>query len=83
MKKGATETDVYAILLEWPDNNLVKLGAPITSSDTTVNMLGYPDKVTWTTGVGGKGINIQIPPLSVKTMPCKWAWTFKMTGLQN
>ncbi|VDI82404.1 alpha-L-fucosidase [Mytilus galloprovincialis] len=83
MKKGATETDVYAILLEWPDSNLVKLGAPITSKDTTVSMLGYPDKVTWTAGAGGKGINIQIPPLSVETMPCEWAWTFKMTGLQN
>ncbi|XP_052075492.1 alpha-L-fucosidase-like [Mytilus californianus] len=83
MKKGSTETDVYAILLEWPDNNLVKLGAPITSKDTTVSMLGYPEKVTWTAGAGGKGINIQIPPLSVKTVPCEWAWTFKMTGLQN
>ncbi|XP_076109079.1 alpha-L-fucosidase-like [Mytilus galloprovincialis] len=83
MKKAVTATDVFAILLEWPDNNLLKLGAPIISEDTTVSMLGYPKTLTWTAGIGGKGITIQIPYMSVKTMPCQWAWTFKMTGLQN
>ncbi|VDH90504.1 alpha-L-fucosidase [Mytilus galloprovincialis] len=83
MKKAVAATAVYAILLEWPDNNLIKLGAPITSENTTVSMLGYPETLVWTAGTFGKGINIQIPYVSVKTIPCQWAWTFKMTGLQN
>lgn len=83
MKKAVATTDVYAILLEWPDSNLIKFGAPITSEDTTVSMLGYPETLLWTAGTFGEGVNIQIPYMSVKTMPCQWAWTFKMTGLQN
>jgi hypothetical protein len=41
MKKDTSSVAVYAILLEWPADNMVKLGAPITSAGTTVTMLGY------------------------------------------
>jgi hypothetical protein len=83
MKKDTSSVAVYAILLEWPADNMVKLGAPITSAGTTVIMLGYKKPFTWTAGAGGKGINILIPPMSWDTQPCEWAWTLKITGLQN
>lgn len=82
MKKGSTEYDVYAILLEWPDNNLLKLGAPISSFGTTVTMQGYSGKISWTPAPDNKGINVQLPELNFQTMPCDWAWALKLTGLK-
>ena len=32
-------------MLSWPDNNLLKLGAPHISDKTTVTMLGYKGRL--------------------------------------
>lgn len=44
---------VYAFLLEWPDNNIVKLGAPEPSNKTVVYLVGYPDPIPWKAGPNG------------------------------
>lgn len=74
---GATE--VYAIVLKWPKNNILYLGAPVTTSDTRVTMLGYKGKeFSWK---GGEGINITFPAISYNELPCQWSWVLKMENL--
>lgn len=81
--KKTDEKMVYAVVLSWPQNNTLTLGAPITSTNTIVTMLGYPEKFQWTTTAGAQGLNITIPNISWNKLPCQWAWTFKLTNIQN
>ena len=72
---------VYAIALDWPANNVLSLGAPVTTSQTTVNMLGYAENLKWKAR-GGSGIDIMIPPISPLQLPSQWVWTFKLMNLK-
>ena len=74
-------TSVYAIVLKWPENNTLTLGAPTPSSSTTVvTLLGYNGTFSWKPA-GSQGMNITVPPIAENMMPCKWAWIFKLEGL--
>ncbi|KAK6176168.1 hypothetical protein SNE40_014500 [Patella caerulea] len=73
-------SDVYAILLDWPTGSTLSLGAPMTQTGTTVQLLGYSGNFMWKAR-SGRGIDITIPPISANKIPCKWAWTFKLSGL--
>ncbi|ESO99512.1 hypothetical protein LOTGIDRAFT_113714 [Lottia gigantea] len=75
-------SDVYAIVLEWPQGDTLTLGSPIPSTSTTINLLGYPDQFQYTTRPSG-GIDIKIPPIPANKMPCQWVWSFVITGLMN
>jgi len=76
----ASTVVVYGIVLRWPENNVLYLGAPSTSAATAVSMLGYsgPAVFHWTRGTGGKGINIQFPSISITELPSTWAWVLKL-----
>ncbi|XP_069125098.1 alpha-L-fucosidase-like [Argopecten irradians] len=80
-KKTVNGTAVYAIVLNWPKNNELILGAPVGTSGTVVNLVGYADKLSWTPG-NPSGITIQIPPIPFNKMPCEWGWVFKFSNLQ-
>jgi len=71
---------VYAICLAWP-GKLLRLDRPATTPQTQVRMLGCGQALSWT--AGDKGINIQVPPMSVREIPCRNAWVFKLTGLKR
>ena len=79
----ASSVVVYAIVLQWPQNNLLYLGAPSTATKTRVSMLGYrgSDVFNWTPGTGGRGINIQFPGISFSDLPSTWAWVLKLERL--
>lgn len=72
----------YAIVLSWPTKNTLYLGAPITTTQTTVSLLGYNNPIQWQKGASG-GITLQIPPIPPNKMPCDWGWVFKMEMLAN
>ena len=72
---------VYAIVLDWPANNTLSLGAPVTTTKTTVNMLGYAGSFNWKPRTGG-GIDIMIPPISPLQLPSQWVWTFELKNLK-
>ncbi len=73
----------YAILLNWPVGNTLILGAPVTTSQTTVTLLGYKgDPFKWAAHSGG-GIDITFPAIPVNKMPCEWAWVLKLENLSN
>jgi alpha-L-fucosidase len=76
-------TTVYAFLLSWPEDPVLKLGAPIPSPNTEVTMLGYPDKFDYITGPGGQGVYVTIPKISWNKLPCQWVWVLKMTSIEN
>ena len=74
---------VYAIVLVWPTNGTLLLGAPKPSVDTTtVRLLGYPKPFSWTSLSPG-GMNITMPTIPFYEMPCQWAWVLKIDGLMN
>ncbi|CAG2194555.1 FUCA [Mytilus edulis] len=72
---------VYAIMLEWPKNNTLILGAPKTSSTTVVSMLGYTGgNFSWKPNPAG-GIQIMLPSMNVNEIPCNDVWVIKMQGV--
>ncbi|KAK6176158.1 hypothetical protein SNE40_014493 [Patella caerulea] len=71
---------VYAFVLDWPVGSTLSLGAPVTTSSTSVELLGYPGTFSWKPRMS-RGIDITIPPIPFNKMPCKFAWTFKFTNL--
>ena len=76
-------TAVYAIVLKWPENNTLTLGAPTPSQSTTiVTLLGYNKTFSWKPA-GSQGMNITVPPIAANKMPCKWTWVFKLEGLKE
>jgi hypothetical protein len=54
-------TTVYAILLSWPEDSVLTLGAPVPSTSTVVTMLGYSEPFEWIAESSQQGINVTIP----------------------
>jgi alpha-L-fucosidase len=74
---------VYAIVLDWPKDNTLTLGAPSPSDTTGVSLLGYHgDALSWKRAPSG-GMTITIPSINYNNMPCEWAWVVKLEGLKN
>lgn len=71
---------VYAICLAWPGKTL-RLENPITNGQTTVHMLGVARPLPWKPTT--RGLEIQVPELSVGEVPCRNAWVFKLSGLRG
>ena len=82
MKKSDRKADtiVYAIVLEWPDHDVLHLGAPNATSQSTVTMLGVPGQLQWSKATGG-GIDVMMPQLSPSKVPCKCAWALALRSL--
>nr|KAG5698124.1 hypothetical protein BaRGS_001719 [Batillaria attramentaria] len=77
-KTGASGAVVYAILLKWPTDPVLKLGAPTASSQTKVTLVGYKGApFTFTPGSSG-GMVINIPAIRFSDMPCEWGWVLKL-----
>ena len=75
--KGLT---TFALMIQWPENNLVRLHQPIPTANTKVSLLGYSSQVTWSGAVGSKGLMIDLG--SVKQRPCEWAWVFQLEAVE-
>ncbi|VDI33822.1 alpha-L-fucosidase [Mytilus galloprovincialis] len=82
MQKTTSGTNVYAILLDWPDKNYLYLNAPVASSSTSITMLGYSGYFSYSK-VQPSGINITLPVISFSKIPSTDAWVFKLTDLKN
>lgn len=79
-EKGSPDT-IYAILLEWPKDDLLRLTAPKLSPSTQVIWLGYHgDELTFHSEESG--VVIKLPKISLSEVPCQYAWVFRMTGVQ-
>ncbi|XP_064609241.1 alpha-L-fucosidase-like [Liolophura sinensis] len=79
-KIDITQTFVYAIFLDWPEKGSLFLQDVSPNSQTRVTLLGYEGEFDWQPGTSG-GITVEIPPIPINRMPCKWAWTLKFQNL--
>ena len=78
--QASAAATVYAIVLDWPADGVLMLGAPAATSQTTVSMLGVPGSLQWAKGAGG-GISVKMPTLNPKNMTSACAWTVVLRGL--
>ena len=60
---------VYAIVLEWPATAELSLGAPITTENTQVTMLGHKGKFTWKPDTDHGGMLVTMPGIPVNKLP--------------
>lgn len=69
---------VYAILVQWPRDNKITLGA-VTNPEagTIVTMLGDSGKLTWTTNSNDEMV-VNLPRLNPDLFKGDWAWTLKI-----
>ena len=54
---------------------VLTLNIPIVTSETVISMLGVEEEIKWSSK---DAIHIQMPELNVNSLPCKWAWVFKL-----
>ena len=74
-KKGA---DLYVIVTKWQDNPIVVEGISKTGG---VSMLGFGGKVK--SSFSGNKLTITPPAISPATIPCNYAWVFKVQNTNN
>jgi alpha-L-fucosidase len=70
---------LYAITPGWPGERLVLTDVQ-TAANTVVTMLGVAAPLKWKKQ--GKDLVIETPRLSVDELPCRYAYSFKITGAQ-
>ncbi|XP_025781396.1 tissue alpha-L-fucosidase [Puma concolor] len=75
------ETTVYAIFLHWPENGVLSLVSPKTTSTTQITMLGIQKDLKWSTDPEG-GLLIYLPQLPLLTLPVDFGWTIKLVGVE-
>jgi len=69
---------LYAITPGWPGDSLV-LRDVQPAPGTSVTMLGVTAPLKWRKQ--GRNLVIETPRLSVDELPCRYAYTFKITGI--
>ncbi|EDV27338.1 uncharacterized protein TRIADDRAFT_37144 [Trichoplax adhaerens] len=74
---------VYAIVLKWPGSTLSLAEPMVQAKETKIGLLGYKGNFSFKSQSKNKGVIINIPPLTVAQLPCKWAWVFTFTNLKN
>ncbi len=70
---------LYAILPRWPGRTFTLKGLTL-GADAKVQMLGVKGALSHQTR-GGSTV-IRMPELAVDELPCKYAWTLKITGVE-
>jgi alpha-L-fucosidase len=75
------EDTVYAVVLSWPEDGTLTLGAVNTQASTKITLMGYTgDPFKWTAKQGA-GIIIEFPAIPSNHMPCKWAWVLELQNV--
>ena len=74
--------NVYAILLQFPKDGIVNIGAPVITSSTNVKMLGYSNAIKWSGKINNAGLMIDISSINIASLPSVWAWVFKLQNVQ-
>jgi len=74
---------VYASLLVWPSNATeITLGAPVSSSNTTVTLLGSSTgPLSWRSAGTSGGIIIDVSNVKIYSLANDWAWVFKLQNI--
>ncbi|XP_023212402.1 alpha-L-fucosidase-like [Centruroides sculpturatus] len=68
---------VYAIVLKWPKDNTLMLGALKLEGAASVRLIGWKYELQWKS-LGSKGTQITFPFLTPDLLPSQWAWVLKI-----
>ena len=76
---------MYASLLVWPKNGTeVTLGAPVSTADTQVTLLGSSaGGLKWQAAGGSGGIIIDVSDVKAYSLAGDWAWVFKLENIHR
>ncbi|XP_037355617.1 tissue alpha-L-fucosidase [Talpa occidentalis] len=74
------ESVVYAIFLHWPENGILRLETPKTTSTTQITMLGIQKDLKWSTDPT-EGLLINLPQVPPYALPVAFAWTIKLADV--
>ena len=71
---------VYAFLLKWPSNTTeILFGAPVSSSNTIVTLLGSTvGPLTWRGIEGKSSMIIDVSNIQIYSLESDWVWVFKL-----
>jgi len=76
------DTVVYAFVLNWPENNRLKLASPKLTDQTKVSMLGYAGTLTFK-ALKPTGLDIDFGTLQWTRLPSLTAWVLKFEYLET
>ncbi len=68
--------NLYAIILEWPDDNKLTLNIERPVAGSEISMLGRNGNLPWKYESGKVIVNLT--PVKIAELPCEWAWVFKV-----
>ncbi|NQU54319.1 MAG: alpha-L-fucosidase [Bacteroidetes bacterium] len=71
---------LYCICPVFPEGKLFVKDVHLIDG-ATVTMLGVDEKLNWEKS--GNNIEIEMPKINPSQMPCEFAWTFKIDGIQK
>ncbi|CAF3845928.1 unnamed protein product, partial [Rotaria sordida] len=76
---------VYACLLVWSKNTTeITLGAPVSSSSTSVTLLGSDvGPLNWRPASESGGIIIDVSNIKTYSLASDWAWVFKLENVSG
>ncbi|MBN1272220.1 MAG: alpha-L-fucosidase [Candidatus Aminicenantes bacterium] len=69
--------DMFVICMRWPQEPFDILGIK-TSEKIRVRLLGFDGKVNWK--VIDDGFRLELPGVNPETIPCLYAWVFKISS---
>ncbi|XP_025073306.1 putative alpha-L-fucosidase [Pogonomyrmex barbatus] len=72
------EKQLFASILEWPDNNILSLGSLKLSTNSQIYLLGYSSVIPWKQS--NDKLEINLPPNAHKGQP---AWVLKIEIFQS
>jgi alpha-L-fucosidase len=74
---------LYALVLQWPSDNVLVLEHVVGTESTEVRMLGNGDDDTFDWYQAGGKFNIEVPNMSPAQIPCDHVWVFALTKIGN
>merc|ERR1712117_855486 len=84
--RSADASVVYAIVLGWPDGDVLRVSAPRINQGTIMSLVGL-DGSNLQYRVNGSSVDISFPPMSLVRKKCSkgcdWAYVVAMRGLQQ
>jgi len=84
--RSADASVVYAIVLGWPDGDVLRVSAPRINQGTMMGLVGL-DGSNLQYRVNGSSVDISFPPMSLVRKKCSrgcdWAYVVAMRGLQQ
>merc|ERR1712117_143231 len=85
--RSADASVVYAIVLGWPDGDVLRVSAPRINQGTMMSLVGLDGSNLQYRG-NGSSVDISFPPMSLvrkkcSSRGCDWAYVVAMRGLQQ